>query len=414
MGRNARMQSRAWTNTPILVKQPMTDKSFIDVDVSKDWIDIAHYDQTSTQRIDNTETAIIAWIGRLPPPGTTLICFEPTGGYERILQRSLRRVGHSFARVHPNQISQYRKMNGIKAKTDAQDARLLARFAARELANRSLQTDVEADETLRELAARRRQLMAMRHAEACRASHGETPAVRDSHALIAAALAESTRQVEAAIASHIAASPVLRQAEALLRSLTGVGPVTAMTLLADLPELGRLSGKQIAALVGLAPQQRDSGKYKGQAKTGFGRPGVRAALFNAARAAIRHNPAMKAVFDRLVTVNHRNGKVALCAVMRKMLVILNAIMRDQEPWQGAAGASAPVDAAQTLADNAAVAATGQQSNVPPTAAATQTGDTKRINKPHAEAADGAADTLAPATTRPVARKVIRKQTRNAA
>jgi len=327
----------------------MRDKSFFGVDVSKDWIDIARHGDNDTRRIDNTEAAISAWISGLPPPPAALICFEPTGGYERVLQRCLRRAGQRFARAHPNQVSQYRKASGVKAKTDARDARLLARFAAVELANRAAPAEVEADETLRELAARRRQVMAMRHAEACRAEHCEIQAVRDSHAAIAEALRDSQRRIEAAIASHIAASPVSRQTEALLRSLTGVGPITAMTLLADLPELGRLSGKQIAALVGLAPQQRDSGKYKGQARTGFGRPGVRAVLFNAARAAIRHNPDMRTVYERLVRVNGRNGKVALCAVMRKMLVILNAIMRDQQPWRGAATGETLADAQEVVA-----------------------------------------------------------------
>ena len=145
----------------------MKDKLYIGVDVSKNWIDIGTHGQSKTQRIDNDETAVAAWVGSLAPRDVALVCFEPTGGYERLLRHCLRDAGIPFARVHPNQIAAYRKMRGIKAKTDAKDALLLASFGADERAARGVAA-IDADETLRALSARRRQLLDMRQAERCR------------------------------------------------------------------------------------------------------------------------------------------------------------------------------------------------------------------------------------------------------
>ena len=316
----------------------MSNKLYIGADVSKGWIDIAQHASRTKWHIDNPEAAIAAWIASLPAENIALVCFEPTGGYERPLQRGLRDAGLAFARVHPNEVVAFRKLRGVKAKTDIQDARLLADFAAMVLATRGLAPAVEGDETLRQLTARRRQLIEMMQAEQCRVALSDAALVRDSFVAVHAALQASLEQIDAQLAQYIESTPALCEKAGLLRSLKGVGPVTAHTLLGELPELGRLSPKEIAALVGLAPQQRDSGKHKGKARTGFGRPGVRQVLFNAARAAIRHNPAMRTFYLRLVADNRRAGKVALTAVMRKLLVILNAIMRDGEPWRGAAAA----------------------------------------------------------------------------
>lgn len=159
-----------------------------------------------------------------------------------------------------------------------------------------------------------------------------TPEVRASLEATLMALEAALRSVEDALDARIADKPQLLEARKRLVSLKGVGPITAKTLIAELPELGLLTGKEIASLVGLAPRTRQSGKSNGRASIGHGRPGVRNVLFNAARAAIRFNPVMRAFYRRLVDDNHRPGKVALTAVMRKMLVTLNAIARDQTPW----------------------------------------------------------------------------------
>ncbi len=327
------MQSSVRTTTTIVVELIMPDKQFIGVDVSKGWIDVATAGRPGHRRIDNCDAAIQHWLGTLDTASVDLVAFEPTGGYERPLKRALRRAGLAFARVHPNEIVAFRRRRGVKAKTDPIDARLLADFAAIELASRGLAPLVEDNETLRELSARRRQLVATLQGERCRAAMASSAAAKASFTVVAEALESALAAIETALEQTIRTTPEFAAMAALLRSLKEVGPVTVHTLLAELPELGSRSGKQIAALVGLAPQQRDSGTQRGRAVTGHGRPGVRRVLFNAARIAIRYNQTMRAFYQRLVQTNRRPGKVALTAVMRKMLVTLNAIARDRQPWQ---------------------------------------------------------------------------------
>lgn len=316
------------------------DKLFVGMDVAKQWIDIAIAGRRDgVKRIANSADAIAAWFSKVGKAGIALVAFEPTGGHERTLRRCLVSAGVSFARVHPNQVTAFRRRRGIRAKTDAIDARLLADFAAEELDRRGLAPMVEGEEALRELAVRRRQLAEALHAERCRREMAENPVVRNSLAAAIAALEASLAIIEDAIRAQIAASPELVESDRRLRTFTGVGPVIAMTLMAELPELGRLSGKEIAALCGLAPYNRDSGKSRGHAGTGHGRPAVRRAIFNGARIAIRYNPAMKSFYQRLTRDNQRPGKVALVAVMRKMLVTLNAMTRDRADWRLAAPAA---------------------------------------------------------------------------
>ncbi len=308
----------------------MKDKRIVGVDVSKDWLDVNLAGEAHVERIENSPAAIEAWLDRVRP---SVVAFEATGGWERTLQDALRGRGIPFVRVHPNQIIAFRKSRGIKAKTDRIDARLIAAFTAEELVRRGLRPSLAGDEALRELAARRRQLIDILHAERCRLALAHAGPVRTSLALVIEALTTNLKAVEDELARHIAADPDTAELSGLLQFLKSAGPVTATTLIADLRELGYRSGKEIASLVGLAPYTRQSGKGRGRERTGHGRPGVRRVLFNAARSAIQHNPEMKAFYHRLVTENGRPGKVALVAVMRKMLVTLNAIARDREPWR---------------------------------------------------------------------------------
>lgn len=311
----------------------MTDKRFVGFDVSKDFIDVARHGGAGTLRIANQEGAITAFLA--DEGEIALAAFEPTGGYERALRRALVAARVPFARVHPNEVAAFRTRRGVKAKTDALDARLIADFAALELDGRGLGALVEGDEGLRELVVRRRQLVDALHAERCRAALAEAAVVRKTLARVVAAIEGALAEIEAEVAARIAADGELAAMASRLSSLKGVGPVTVMTLIGELPELGRLTGKEIASLAGLSPRTRDSGKTRLRATTGHGRPGVRRVLFNAARCAIRHNPTMRAFYDRLVTTNRRPGKVALTAVMRKMLVTLNAIARDGQNWKHA-------------------------------------------------------------------------------
>ena len=309
------------------------DKLIVGVDVSKDFLDIAIAGERRAERIANTQSEALAWLERIGKGRLALLAFEPTGGYERALRRALCAAGVGFVRVHPNEVVAFRKAKGLKAKTDRIDARLIADFARDELSHRGLAPTVEGDEVLRELIARRRQLVLSLHAERCRQGLAFSPAIKTSLKKLIKALTGALDVIEREIAGHIAASKALSERAANLKTLKGVGPITAATLLGELPELGRLTGKQIAALVGLAPRTRESGKTSWRATTGHGRPGVRAVLFNAARCAIRHNTHLKAFYQRLVTDNGRPGKVALTALMRKMLVILNAIARENQPWR---------------------------------------------------------------------------------
>ncbi len=311
----------------------MDSKFFIGIDVSKDWLDIAIHATGRPLRIDNTRESIATWIATLDPGAVSLVAFEPTGGYERVLRQGLAEAGLPFARVHPNELAAFRTRTGVKAKTDRRDAKLLAAFAAIELSRRGLRPLVEGDPILQEMVARRRQLVDLLHAERCRAALAQAEIVSANLSAVTTLLEASLDTIEAAIAEQIALNEELAQRAVTLQTLKGVGPVTVSTLMADLPELGRLTGKEIAALVGLAPRTRESGKHRARATTGYGRPGVRRVLFNAARAAIRWNPIMRDFYQRLVQHNKRPGKVALTAVMRKMLVTLNAIARDNQPWR---------------------------------------------------------------------------------
>jgi transposase len=331
LGLDARMAIRRADQNASLPEEAMTDKAIVGIDISKHWIDVAVAGARHVERLANTTLAIGAWLdGRSAPPA--VVAFEPTGGYERPLLACLGARSTVPFRVHPNALVAFRKSRGIRAKTDRVDARLIADFAADADARGAVRPAIGGDPALRELAARRRQLVDSLHAERCRLDRAEAETVRQSLAAVIEALIGSLKTIEAAIDAAIAQDADSAQCAALLQSVKGVGPVTAATLLADLPELGRFSAKEIAALVGLAPQNRESGKTKARSRTGHGRPGVRKVLFNAARSAIRHNPVLKAFYQKLVGQNRRPGKVALIAVMRKILVILNAIARDRLPW----------------------------------------------------------------------------------
>ena len=309
------------------------DKMMIGVDVAKEWVDIAVAGESRVRRIENCEQAIDAWLAEIWLDRFGRV--DPTGGYERVVRCCLNRATVAFAQVHPNEVVAFRRRRGIKAKTDRIDAKLLAAFAAEELARRELAAVPEADELLRELTARRRQLQTLLHAETCRRDVVDSAVVRKSLRTIAATIERSLAAVDTAIAERIASS-AYAETSRRLQTFCGVGPAIAETLIADLPELGHLSGKQIAALCGLAPHTRDSGRQRRRAAIGHGRPGVRKMLFNGARSAIQFNPVMKAFYRHLVDDNHRLGKVALTAVMRKMLVTLNAMVRDGSDWKHAA------------------------------------------------------------------------------
>jgi transposase len=304
-------------------------KTIAGFDVSKGWVDVSLAGEAHVNRLENTAEAIGQWLDRVAPG---MAAYEPTGGYERVLQDALKHRGITFIRVHPNEVVAYRKSRAIKAKTDVIDARLIAAFAADELIRRGASQTILGDEAMKELAARRSQLVATLQAERCRLATVCTEAVKNSLNAAIRALQSCLDEVEAALTLSIAENPEMQSRSMLMQSLRGIGPIVSTTLIAELPELGLLSGKQIASLVGLAPQTRQSGKNKGKERVAHGRPNVRRVLFMAARAAIRHPSPLKTFYDRLVIENKRPGKVALTALMRKMLITLNAIVREGKPW----------------------------------------------------------------------------------
>lgn len=316
----------------------MADKPVVGIDVSKDWLDLCASNAAGVERIANTREGVAAWLKRVDPG---LIAFEPTGGWERILIAAARERGIPFVRVHPNDVIAFRKSRGIKAKTDAIDARLILAFVCDRLARRDLRASLIGDDRLSALAARRRQLVDALQAEGCRLGAAALPAVRASLEAVIAVLRHSLEALEVELADAIAANPQTAELVKLLQTIFGVGPVVAMTLIADLPELGLLSAKQIAALVGLAPHTKRSGKTRYRETTGHGRPGVRRVLFNAARVAVRHPSPFNDFYHRLVTDNRRPGKVALIAVMRKILITANAVARDRQPWRGRIAVGTP-------------------------------------------------------------------------
>lgn len=258
------------------------------------------------------------------------MALEATGGYETVVAATLGAAGLPVVVVNPAQVRSFGRALGQRAKTDPIDARLIARFAAmtrpeiRPLPN-------EATQRLADLVARRRQIIAMIVAERQRQKRFTDRRLQKSIGRLLEALQRELSEVDAEIDTDIRGCSAWREKEDLLASVPGVGPTIARTLIAEMPELGALDRRQIAALAGLAPWTRQSGQWKGRSFIGGGRAPIRAALHMGAITAARHNPALKAFRDRLLAAG-KPKMVALVAVARKLLTILNAIIRSGKPW----------------------------------------------------------------------------------
>jgi transposase len=311
-----------------------TDKIFVGIDISKDWLDIAWSNGGDVVRIDNGVTAIGAFIAqRLAGQPIHAVAFEATGGYERLLAKELAAAGIPARRLHPSRVHAFAKVQPRQAKTDRIDARLIAAFAAFAPAEDDFGRD-ETLEDLKDMLARQTQLKAMIQAETCRHKGPGSKAIKTFIAATLTMLKTQLKEVSALICATIKADPLLAHRQQLLLSFKGVGIGTANTILIALgAELGRIDNGKIANLVGLAPIMRQSGKHKGHARTAHGRTHVKAVLYMSAVSASRHNPAMKDLYDRLKKKG-KPSKVALVAVMRKTLTILNAIIKTDEPWYG--------------------------------------------------------------------------------
>jgi transposase len=302
---------------------------YIGIDVAKDWLDIAARGGTPW-RARNDEGGIAEVVERLGASSPEVIILEATGGYEMPLVGALTAATLPAVVVNPRQVRAFAKAIGRLAKTDAIDAQVLAHFGEAVQPKVRLLPDATA-QGLSAIVNRRRQLIEMVTAEKNRlrtANH----AVRRNIKRHIAWLEQQIVELDQELAQQVRSSPAWRERDDLLQSVPGIGPVSSFTLLAQLPELGRLSGKEIAMLAGVAPLNRDSGNWSGKRTVWGGRAHVRGALYMAALVGTRHNPVIRGFYQRLLAAG-KPKKVALIACMRKLLTILNAISRTRTPWQ---------------------------------------------------------------------------------
>jgi len=303
------------------------------IDVSKDRLDIHVRPSGEAFAVERTASGLDALCSRLREIAPRLVAIEATGGFETIATAALAAAGLPVVVVNPAQVRCFAQALGRKAKTDPIDAAVIAHFAAAtELEVRPLKDD--ATRLLGEFVGRRRQITEMIRAEHNRARRITDPHLRKSIARLAKALEKELAILDADIGTTVRGSPLWRATEDLLTSVPGVGPVIARTLIAELPELGTLDRRKMASLVGLAPYTRQSGRWKGHSRIGAGRRAVRAAMFMGAMVAKRFNPILKAFYERLLAAG-KPKMLATIAVARKLLTILNAMMRDRHPWQSA-------------------------------------------------------------------------------
>jgi transposase len=305
------------------------DQDYIGIDVSKDTLDAAAYTSKKQWQFANDETGIGKLIESLQVLPVELVVIESTGGYETAVAYALQQTGIACAVVNPREPRSFAKAIGKLAKTDKIDARTLAHFAAaikpvpRPLAD-------EQTEELGVMLARRRQVIEMLTAEKNRLHTARKP-VRDAIQNHVIFLEKELAQIDTSLRGRIEESPVDREKYKLLQSVLGVGPNLAATLLIELPELGKLNRRQVAALVGVAPLNHDSGKKRGKRSPWGGQPQVRSVLYMGTLVASRYNPIISHFYARLCA-SGKAKKVALVACMRKLLVILNSMLKHHVPW----------------------------------------------------------------------------------
>ena len=303
---------------------------FVGIDIAKDRSDVAVRPTGNRWAVANDDAGITMVVSRLRALRPALVVLEATGGLEIPLTGALAAAGLPVVVVNPRQVRDFAKATGQLAKTDALDAAVLAHFA--EAVRPALRPLPDAaTQALSALLARRRQLLEMRTAEQNRLGSAPSP-VRTRIRAHLTWLERELAHLDEELGRAIRESPVWRERDDLLQSVPGVGPVLARTLLASLPELGTLNRKQIAALVGVAPLNRDSGTLRGRRTVWGGRAHVRAALYMSALAAARWNPVIRAFYQRLCGAG-KAKKVALTACMHKLLMILNAMVKTGTPWQ---------------------------------------------------------------------------------
>ena len=308
----------------------MEFKSVIGIDVAKKKLDVADWPKSFAQQYDNNHAGHQQLISKLPAAASCLIVVEATGGYEKGVVLALVNAGYLVSVVNPRQVRDFAKALGILAKTDRIDARVIARFG-HQVRPRTLAQCHEKQDELDQLVTRRRQLIESRTAEKTRAGTARSKVVRQSVQKIVDQLAKEIRRIDAEIAKLVQADDQWKAQAELLQSAPGVGEVTATTLIAEVPELGKLNRQQISALIGVAPFNRDSGQFRGRRTIFGGRRAVRSVLYMAALTARRYNPVIRKFADRL-EAQGKLPKVVLVACMRKLLVILNTMVKTNTHW----------------------------------------------------------------------------------
>jgi len=305
----------------------------VGIDVSKDHLDVHVRPGGTSFRVKRDGAGLQELLVQLEPLAPSVVALEATGGFETVVAASLGTAGLPVIIVNPVQVRAFARALGKRAKTDPIDAAVIAHFAEATKPEVRALPD-EATRLLSDLLARRRQIVQMIVAERQRARVLTAPRLQKSIARLLKALQQELKALDKEIDDSVRRTPVWREKEDLLRSVPGVGPTIARTLLAEMPELGTLDRREVASLAGLAPYTRQSGQWHGKSFIGGGRSRVRAMLYMGALVAVRYNPALRTFYDHLLAVG-KPKMVALVAVARKLLTILNAILRDQKPWQPA-------------------------------------------------------------------------------
>lgn len=304
--------------------------TYVGIDISKARLDVHLRPDDEAFSVERTGSGLAELTDRLGKLDVALVVMEATGGYENVVAIAIDAAKLPVVVVNPAQIRHFARALGFLAKTDAIDAKVIARFG--EAAKPSPRPLADgATQLLADLIARRRQILAMAVAERQRLNRGGNPRIVQSIKRLVKALEKEQADVEKELEIAVLGSPVWAASEKLLVSVPGVGTGTARTLLAELPELGKVDRRQIAALVGLAPFVRQSGNWRGKSMIAGGRASVRTALFMAAQVAKRFNPILATFYDRLITAG-KPKMVGIIAVAHKLLITLNAMMRERRAW----------------------------------------------------------------------------------
>src|SRR5215211_6233871 len=308
----------------------MATSSYVGIDVSKARLDVAVLGERQEIQVENSQEGIAQLVKQMADLQPELIVVEATGGYQRAVVDALFHAGLSLTVVNPARVRQFARASGVLAKTDKLDAFVLAAYG-KTMQPRRYEGKSEAEKQLSALLVRRKQLEEMLKAEQNRL-RTIAPSLRSSVERMIAILKEEKKRLEEQIEQFLNEQKAWQEQREILSSAPGVGKVTTATLLAELPELGKMDRKKIAALVGVAPMNFDSGRKRGYRKTKGGRGDVRSVLYMATLVATRYNPVIRTQYQHLLK-RGKEKKVALTACMRKFLTILNAMMRDRQPFR---------------------------------------------------------------------------------